>query len=152
MPNQPAEIDEVIEKFWESIPPAWRETRNTIRRVAVEQFSMTVGQFQAMRRIRKGFDTVSALAEASRTSRPAVSKAVDALVNKGLVSRLPDERDRRHVHLTLTDEGSRLLEAVYDQAEAWLREKFQSLPPDELATLREALPILQKAFDDSNIL
>ena len=151
MPNQPTQADEVIDKFWESIPPAWRETRNTIRRVAVEEFSMTVGQFQVLRRIRKGIDTVSALAEANRTSRPAVSKAVDALVNKGLVSRLPDERDRRHVHLTLTPEGQRLLEAVCAQAESWLRDKFQSLPPAELATLREALPILQKAFDNSNL-
>jgi len=150
MPNQPVQVDEVIDKFWESIPPAWRETRNTIRRVAVENFSMTVGQFQVLRRIRKGIDTVSTLAEANRTSRSSVSKAVDVLVNKGLVSRLPDERDRRHVHLTLTDEGQRLLEAVYDQAEAWLRDKFQSLPPDELAILRQALPILQKAFDNSN--
>ncbi len=149
MPNQ-ATVDEVIEKFWESISPAWRETRNTIRRVAVEQFSMTVGQFQVLRRIRKGIDTVSALAEANRASRPAVSKAVDALVNKGLVVRLPDERDRRHIHLILTPEGQRLLDAVYSQAESWLRDKFQSLLPDELATLREALPILQKAFDSSN--
>lgn len=152
MPNQPAQVDEVIEKFWESIPPAWRETRSTIRRVAVEQFSMTVGQFQVLRRIRNGIDTVSALAEANRTTRPAVSKAVDVLVNKGLVSRLPDERDRRHIHLTLTPEGQRLLEAVYAQAESWLRDKFQSLSPDELAALRQALPILQKAFENSNIL
>jgi DNA-binding MarR family transcriptional regulator len=150
MPNQPTEVEQVIDKFWESIPPAWRETRNTIRRVAVEQFSMTVGQFQALRRIRKGIDTVSALAEANRTSRSAVSKAVDVLVNKGLVSRLVDEKDRRHVHLTLTPEGQRLLEAVYAQAESWLRDKFQSLSLDELALLRDALPILQKIFDHSN--
>jgi DNA-binding MarR family transcriptional regulator len=111
---------------------------------------MTVGQFQALRRIRKGIDTVSALAEANRTSRSAVSKAVDVLVNKGLVSRLVDEKDRRHVHLTLTPEGQRLLEAVYAQAESWLRDKFQSLSLDELALLRDALPILQKIFDNSN--
>ncbi|GAB4491395.1 MAG: hypothetical protein Fur0016_03690 [Anaerolineales bacterium] len=149
MSNQPTQVDEIIEKFWESIPPAWRETRNTIRRVAVEQFSMTVGQFQVLRRIRKGIDTVSALAEANRTSRPAISKAVDGLVNQSLVSRLVDEKDRRHVHLTLTDEGQRLLEAVYDQAEAWLRDKFQSLPPEELATLLAAMNILQKTFDNA---
>lgn len=147
MSNRPATAEELIEKFWESIPPAWRETRETIRRIAVEQFGMTVGQFQVLRRIRKGVDTVSGLAQANRTSRPAVSKAVDALVNKGLVSRLVDAKDRRHVHLTLTDEGQRLLEAVYDQAEAWLREKFQSLPPDELSTLLTAMNLLQKIFD-----
>lgn len=149
MPNHPAPVDEVIEKFWESIPPTWRETRNTIRRVAVEQFSMTVGQFQVLRRIRKGIDTVSALAEANRASRPAVSKAVDALVKQGLVSRLPDERDRRQVHLSLTEEGNRLLQAVYEQAEAWLRQKFQALSSEELESLLAAMNILQKTFDDS---
>lgn len=148
MSNQSAPVDEVIEKFWESIPPVWRDTRAYIRKVAAENFSMTTGQFQVLRRIRKGIDTVSALAEANRTSRSSVSKAVDALVNKGLVSRLVDEKDRRHVHLTLTDEGSRLLEAVFDQAEAWLRGKFQSLPPDELAALLTAMDILQKTFDN----
>ncbi len=118
--SNPPPIRELIEKFWESIPPAWRETRETIRRIAVEQFGMTVGQFQVLRRIRKGVDTVSGLAEANRTSRPAVSKAVEALVQKGLVTRLPDARDRRQMRLTLTEEGSRLLNAIYDQAEAWL--------------------------------
>lgn len=146
---EPIQIDDVIEKFWESIPPAWRETRKTIRRVAAENFSMTTEQFQVLRRIRKGIDSVSALAEANRTSRSAVSKAVDALVNKGLISRLTDEKDRRHVHLILTSEGQRLLEAVYAQAENWLRNKFQSLSPEELSALLSALNILQKTFDDT---
>ena len=147
MPAELVQIDEVIEKFWESIPPAWRETRHTIRRVAAETFGMTAEQFQVLRRIRKGIDSVSALAEANRTSRPAVSKAVDALVNKGLVARLPDEKDRRHVHLILTSEGQRLLEAVYAQAENWLRHKFQSLSPEELSALLSALNLIQNIFD-----
>jgi len=146
---EPIQIDDVIEKFWESIPPAWRETRNYIRQVAAENFSMTTEQFQVLRRIRKGIDSVSALAEANRTSRSAVSKAVDALVNKGLVSRHPDEKDRRHVHLILTSEGQRLLEAVYAQAESWLRSKFQSLSPEELSALFSALNLIQNTFDET---
>lgn len=145
--SNPPPIQELIEKFWESIPPAWRETRETIRRIAVEQFDMTVGQFQVLRRIRKGVDTVSSLAEANRTSRPAVSKAVEALVQKGLVTRLPDARDRRQVRLTLTDEGNRLLNAIYDQAEAWLSERFHSLTDAERADLRSAMELLRRIFD-----
>ncbi|PWH12023.1 MAG: hypothetical protein DDG60_15170 [Anaerolineae bacterium] len=143
------EINTLIEKFWESIPPTWRETRNTIRQIAVEQFGMTVGQFQVLRRIRKGVDSVSALAEANRISRPAASKAVEALVQKGLVSRLIDSRDRRHVHLTLTSEGNRLLEAIYAQAETWLNQKFQRLTAEERTTLLNAMHILQNTFDDT---
>lgn len=146
--SNPPPIRELIEKFWESIPPAWRETRETIRRIAVEQFGMTVGQFQVLRRIRKGVDTVSGLAEANRTSRPAVSKAVEALVQKGLVTRLPDARDRRQVRLTLTEEGSRLLNAIYDQAEAWLSERFAPLTESERADLRSAMELLRRIFED----
>jgi len=141
------EVDEIIEKFWESVPPAWHSTRAYIRQIAAEKFSMTIEQFQVLRRIRKGIDSVSALAEANRTSRSSVSKAVDALVNKGLVSRLTDQADRRHVHLTLTSEGQRLLTEVFDQTEDWLRIKFQALSAEEMALLLSALPLLQKTFN-----
>lgn len=143
------EVGELIEKFWESIPPAWRETRETIRRIAVEQFDMTVGQFQVLRRIRKGVDTVSGLAEANRTSRPAVSKAVEALVQKGLVARLPDAHDRRQIRLVLTQEGNRLLAAIYDQAEAWLAERFEPLSSAERTALLAAMDSLRRTFEET---
>ena len=149
MTVEPAQVDKLIDRFWEAVPPVWHITRAYIRQVAAEKFSMTSEQFQVLRRIRKGSDSVSALADANRTSRSSVSKAVDALVHKGLVSRLTDLIDRRHIHLTLTTEGERLLKEVYDQAEAWLREKFQTLAPDELALLLEALPVLQKTFNQN---
>jgi DNA-binding MarR family transcriptional regulator len=145
------QVDELIEKFWESVPPAWHTTRAYIRQVAAEEFSMTTEQFQVLRRIRRGIASVSALAEANRTSRSSVSKAVDALVHKGLVSRLTDENDRRHVHLTLTPEGQRLLSAVYDQAEAWLRLKFNALTADEQAHLLSAMSLLQKTFNEPDL-
>jgi DNA-binding MarR family transcriptional regulator len=146
MSTQTTEINEVIEKYWESVPPAWHNTRAYIRHVAAVKYSMTTEQFQVLRRIRRGIASVSALAEANRTSRSSVSKAVDALVNKGLVTRLTDEQDRRHIHLTLTEEGQRLLTAVFSQAESWLGEKFQSLTPEELAQLLAAMQLLQKIF------
>lgn len=147
MSTQPKQVAEVVEKFWESIPPTWHTTRAYIRRVAAEQFSMTTEQFQVLRRIRKGINSVSALADANRTSRSAVSKAVDVLVQKGLVARQTDENDRRHVTLTLTPEGQRLLGEVFDQAEAWLAVKFGHLTPDELELLLAAMQVLQKSFN-----
>ena len=67
----------LIDKFWESVPPAWRQTRSQIHHNAVEKFKMTEEQFQVLRRIRNGSVSVSALAETSQTSRSAVSKAVE---------------------------------------------------------------------------
>ncbi len=139
-------LQAAIDKFWDTIPPAWHATRATIRRVAAEQFNLTVEQFQVLRRIRRGIASVSALAESSGTSRSAVSKAVDSLVNKGLVSRSQDPNDRRNIPLSLTVEGQRILTAIYQETEQWLAGKFSRLTSREISRLTDAMDVLQKAF------
>ena len=139
----------LIDKFWESVPPAWRQTRSQIRRNAVEKFQMTEEQFQVLRRIRNGSASVSALAEISQTSRSAVSKAVDSLVRRGLVARSQNPQDRRNLPLALTDEGQRVMDLIYGEAEAWLSTRFAHLTPEETASLLQGLEILRIAFNKS---
>lgn len=143
MPNHP-----LLDKFWEVVPPAWFQARAQIRGAAAEQFNLTVEQFQVLRRIRRGFASVSAIAEDARTSRPAVSKAVDGLVNRGLVSRLTDPNDRRHIQLSLTEEGARVMNGIYSQTNDWLAGKFARLSPAEIEQLVDALDLLQKTLKD----
>jgi DNA-binding MarR family transcriptional regulator len=139
----------LIDKFWESVPPAWRQTRNQIRIIAVEKFHMTEEQFQVLRRIRRGSGSVSALAEASQTSRSAVSKTVDAMVRRGLVIRSQDPNDRRNIPLALTDEGQRVMDSIFTEAEAWLSARFQRLSQEELETLLHGMETLRKVFSNS---
>jgi len=148
MPNPPS-TPALIDKFWESVPPAWRQTRSQIHRTAVEKFQMTEQQFQVLRRIRQGSASVSALAEASQTSRSAVSKAVDSLVRRGLVARSQNQQDRRNLPLALTDEGQRVMDLIYGEAEAWLSTRFAHLTPEETASLLQGLEILRIAFNKS---
>ena len=143
-----AVIPDVIDRFWESVPSAWHRTRAVIRGAAAEKYHLTVEQFQVLRRIRKGATSVSALAEASQTSRSAVSKAVDALVRRGLVSRSQDPEDRRNVPLALTDEGQRIMAGIYNETEQWLSVRFERLTPEERAVLLEGLDFLRKAFTE----
>jgi len=138
----------LIDKFWESIPPAWRQTRSQIRHIAVEKFQMTEEQFQVLRRIRNGNTSVSALAVASQTSRSAVSKAVDALVRRGLISRSQDPNDRRNIPLALTNEGQRVMDAIFAEAEVWLMNRFERLNKNELESLQAGMESLQKAFSN----
>ena len=145
LPSSPVLID----KFWESIPPAWRQPRNQIRLIAVVKFQMTEEQFQVLRRIRKGSASVSALAEASQPSRSAVSKAVDSLVRRGLVTRSQNQQDRRNLPLALTEEGQRVMDLIYGEAEAWLSTRFAHLTPEETASLLQGLEILRIAFNKS---
>ncbi|HEX7542380.1 MAG TPA: MarR family winged helix-turn-helix transcriptional regulator [Anaerolineales bacterium] len=147
MPN-PTPNPILIDKFWESVPPAWRQTRSQIRHIAVEKFQMTEEQFQVLRRIRKGSASVSALADASQTSRSAVSKAVDALVRRGLVTRSQDPDDRRNIPLALTEVGQRVMDAIFTETEAWISARFEHLSPEELKTLLLDMEILRKAFSN----
>ena len=144
------DLELVIDRFWETVPPAWHQTRAHIRRLAAEQHQLTVEQFQVLRRIRRGHDSVSKLAEAGLTSRSAVSKAVDALVRRGLIERFPDARDRRHVELRLSAEGERLLTSLFDQTRAWLAGRFERLDEDDLALAMEGMSALARAFRDES--
>jgi DNA-binding MarR family transcriptional regulator len=148
MPN-PTTNPILIDIFWESVPLAWRQTRGQIRHIAVEKFQMTEEQFQVLRRIRKGSASVSALAEASQTSRSAVSKAVDALVCRGLVTRSQDPKDRRNIPLALTEEGQRVMDTIFTEAEAWLSIHLECLSQNELETLLQGMELLRKAFSNS---
>ena len=138
----------LLDKFWEVIPPAWFQARARIRGAAAEQFNLTVEQFHVLRRIRRGFDSVSTIAEDARTSRPAVSKAVDGLVNRGLVSRLTDASDRRHIRLSLTEEGARVMDGIFSEANAWLDSKLARLSEAEQEQVIQALDLLHKTLED----
>jgi DNA-binding MarR family transcriptional regulator len=136
----------LIEKFWESIPPAWRKTRSQIRHFAAVNFQMTEEQFQVLRRIRKGSTSVSALAAESQTSRSAVSKTVDTLVRRGYITRSQDPNDRRNIPLALTDEGQHVIEAIFSEAEAWMSTCFERLSKHEMENLLQGMESLRKAF------
>lgn len=138
--------ESLIDAFWESIPPVWRQTRTKIRAVAAERFGLTVEQFHALRRIRRGYDSVSALAEEGRLSRSQASRAVDALVHRKLVARQIDARDRRHVHLSLTESGEQTLAAIYAETETWLAERFQTLSATQSQDIARALSLLREVF------
>ena len=137
-----------VDKFWESVPPAWHRTRAVIRSVAAEKFHLTVEQFQVLRRIRRGIASVSAIADDGRTSRSAISKAVDILVNKGLVIRQQDPADRRNIPLALTAEGQRVIAAIYDETERWLADRFKRLSEAELESLLQSLDLIRQVFID----
>lgn len=147
MPN-PTSSPIMIEKYWESIPPAWRQTHIQIRRIAVEKFKMTEEQFQVLHRIRIGNKSVSVLAEVSQTSRSAVSKAVNALARRGMVTCSQDPDDRRYFPLGLTDKGQRVKETISTEAETWLSVRFECLNPDQLENLLLGMETLHKAFSN----
>lgn len=142
-------LQQVIDTFWQTIPPIWHITRAYLHSQAVQHFDITVEQFHILRRIREGRATVSQLADAKHISRAATSRAVDALVNRGLVKRTPDGDDRRRVFLALSDKGQQLIDSMFDSSRSWMAEKFSQLNEDELQLVVQAMENLHLVFQTS---
>jgi DNA-binding MarR family transcriptional regulator len=110
----------------------------------VEQFGISVEQFHILRHVRKGLDSVSALAEVKNISRPAISQSVDLLVTRGLLARTTNPQDRRHIRLDLTAEGNALLDAVFGDTRQWMMETIAPLSNDEIRALTRSMESLKK--------
>lgn len=140
-------LEQTLDKFWESVPQLWSHIRAHIRAVATENFDISVEQFHILRFIRRGHCSVSELADARNISRPAVSQGVDALVNKGLVTRTQSKEDRRYVELELTPDGNALLDSVFQNTREWMRVSLDKLSQEELELAMRGLEMLKKMID-----
>lgn len=65
-------------------------------------------------------DTAADIVELRMLSKGAVSKGVEALIQKELICRYPDMEDRRRIHLKLTDRSEPILTDIEKaQTEFW---------------------------------
>jgi DNA-binding MarR family transcriptional regulator len=91
---------------------------------------------------------VGDLAALERMSSPGMSKAVQKLLEEGLVRReqaTPD--DRRRVAVQITARGRDVLASVRRRRTAWLADRLQRLEPDELERLEAAIEPLAKLLE-----
>ena len=139
-------LDQAIESFWESVPPVWHFIRGQVHVIASEQFNLSVDYYHILRRIRQGSHSVSDLATDFQISRSAISQSVDLLVEKGLVTRTEQVKDRRFVQIELTPDGDTLLNAIFKQNRAWMKTKMVRLTEEELLTIQKAMVLLKNTF------
>jgi DNA-binding MarR family transcriptional regulator len=89
---------------------------------------------------------LSEVAEHVGIGLPSMSKLVDALVERGLVSRQNARHDRRRVVLLLTGDGAALLDTARRGTIALVAERLQGLSGDNLAVIATAMASLRAAF------
>lgn len=150
-PHSKEILQQAIERFWETVPPAWNRIRNNVRGIATQNFDISVEQFHVLRHIRRGIGSVSELADKRQISRSAVSQSVDSLVEKNLITRTQSADDRRYVQLALTPAGEALLNTIFQKNRAWMMEEMEKaeLSPDDICTLIQGMEVLKKAFNSS---
>ena len=77
---------------------------------------------------------------------PSMSKLIDGLIARRLVSRQESAADRRRITLALTAQGRSTLERTRRYTRLHLAEALATLAAPERATVVEALAILRRTF------
>ncbi|MGY0487582.1 TetR/AcrR family transcriptional regulator [Streptomyces sp. WG-D5] len=92
--------------------------------------------------------TVGELAAAGAVRAGGVTQHADRLERAGLVERQRDDRDRRVVHLRLSEAGRELVDRVTKERRAGEREVLDGLRPQERRELRALLGTLGASLTD----
>lgn len=95
-----------------------------------------------------GPTTLGRLAAHELVSPPSVTRMVAPLEERGLVRREVDATDRRVARVSLTSEGRRALSRTRRRKTAYLAMRLRQLQPEELAQLRQALPVLERLLEE----
>ena len=93
--------------------------------------------------------TAAELARECQLDAGAMTRMLDRLEAKGLCSRNRSERDRRLVHITLTDSGQRAAQTLPGVLSEVLNQHLAGISADEFATLKT---LLQKMLSNGQAL
>jgi DNA-binding MarR family transcriptional regulator len=96
--------------------------------------------------------SVKQLGDSLELSMPAISRAVDGLVHRGLVTRTEDEEDRRIKRVRPTKEADQLVSRLIDIRFSQLGEFVDSLNSRERTKLAAALAVLAERDDIAELL
>jgi DNA-binding MarR family transcriptional regulator len=88
--------------------------------------------------------TLGALAAAEQVRPPTITKVVAALEADGLVTREVQAHDKRIVRVRATAKGTKLLQEGRRRRVAALVRDLNALSDGELATLRDAVDVLER--------
>jgi DNA-binding MarR family transcriptional regulator len=92
------------------------------------------------------------LGDSLELSLPAISRAVDGLVHRGLVTRTEDETDRRSKLIRPTKQADELVSRLIDIRFSQLGEFVETLTPRERNKLTAALAVLAERDDIAELL
>ncbi|WP_063733732.1 MarR family winged helix-turn-helix transcriptional regulator [Streptomyces sp. RTd22] len=112
--------------------------------------SITPPQYAALTVLERRSDLSTAeLARNSFVTDQSAADMVAVIEERGLVSRVPDPRDRRRRVLRLTDAGQGLLDRVREQVEAVEAAMLSPLTTDQHTALRRYVTLCRSALSST---
>ncbi len=78
------------------------------------------------------YDTAKDIELVRQFKKSNISTAVDALLHKGMITKIQDLEDRRVMHLKLMEEATPIVEKIQAVQETFFKQIFQDISPSEM--------------------
>lgn len=134
-------------EMWTGLRSLIRLYDKMLKKVCTEHdLTMIEADVISFLRNNPGKDTAADIVELRGLSKGAVSKAVESLIQKSLLERIPDTEDRRRIHLRVKPEAEPVTEMVDDVKEEFLNAVLGGFTNEEL---KEHTRFFQRMFDNT---
>jgi DNA-binding MarR family transcriptional regulator len=116
-----------------------------LRQMRDDSFDLNSNQLSAMSvLLNHGELAMGELAALELVQPPSMTRIVNGLEERGLVTRQPHPLDRRQAVVSLNEAGRQVLLANRRRRDHWLATRIALLEPEEREVLRKAVGILEK--------
>jgi MarR family transcriptional regulator for hemolysin len=138
-------LDTCAHELMDTAPKIIQSIRSEMR--SGHGANLSIPQFRSLRFIQRNPDTsLSDLANHLGLTLPSVSKLVDGLVKKGLISRQESTADRRRLTLGLTQSREAIINSARANAQVNIAKILSNLSNEELNTIHRTLELLNPLF------
>ncbi|MDR9438692.1 MAG: MarR family winged helix-turn-helix transcriptional regulator [Halomonas sp.] len=119
-----------------------------LERMYAQRYDLNVAQWRVLAWLSHCDDlTAKKVCTYTNMDKARVSRAVQALVDRGLVTRTPSARDQRVHDLHLTRDGAALLSHLIPEAQDWEAELVATLSAGEYRDLLNAMGKLERQLE-----
>ena len=126
-------------KLWVVLNRALRSVEDRLRR-QVEAHGLSMTEFAVLEvLLHKGTQPIGEIGDRILRTSGSMTYVLDKLAGRGLLRRRACEQDRRVMHAELTPEGRALIETVFPEHAALIRELTAGLTTAEQQTATELL-------------
>jgi len=128
-----------------ALRPAVMRLARRLRQMRDDSLELNSNQLSAMAVLLNSGDLpMGELAAAEKMQPPSMTRIVNGLEERGLVTRSADQHDRRSSRVSLTESGRQILLADRRRRDQWLARRIAELEPEEHEVLRQCVRILEK--------
>ena len=134
-------------ELWTGLRSLIRLYDKMLKKVCTEhELSLVEADVISFLRNNPGKDTAVDIVELRGLSKGAVSKAVESLIRKSFLERIPDTEDRRRLHLKLKPEAEPVTEMIDEVKEEFLNTVLGGFTSEELEAHSR---FFQRVFDNT---